>query len=218
MPRPISPKLECTTGGTEVLFDNFTDPLAAKSLEINSVEEKNGEFHNFKVAQASNGRWVIPSHSDYPADAQTQLRDAATSLIGLQPVGIATEKPEEHKLFGVVEPNKEKFKLGDEGIGTLVRIQDGKGKNLAQLIVGGKVKNAPDQRFVRIPSQDPVYVVKYNLDKLSTNFENWIEKDLLKMNALDVETIRLKDYSIFTGTTRSFPRHAIRSGGSLFRR
>src|SRR5262249_46348835 len=36
----------------------------------------------------------------------------------------------------------------------------------------------------------------YNLDKLSTNFETWIEKDLLKMNALDVERIRLRDYSI----------------------
>src|SRR5688500_8868294 len=58
------------------LFPEFKDPLKARSLEIVKFDEGTAELRSFKVAQ-QNGLWVIPSHGDYPADAEQQIRDAA---------------------------------------------------------------------------------------------------------------------------------------------
>jgi hypothetical protein len=58
------------------------------------------------------------------------------------------------------------------------------------------VEGTDSQRFVRIPGQDLVYVVKIDPDKLSTKFEDWIEKDLLKLSAWDVENAVIKNYTV----------------------
>ena len=45
------------------------------------------------------------------------------------------------------------------------------------------------------PGRDVVYVIEIDPTKLSTNFEDWIEKDLLKLNAWDLQQVQVKDYS-----------------------
>ncbi len=40
-----------------------------------------------------------------------------------------------------------------------------------------------------------VYVIEMDPTKLSINFEDWIEKDLLKLNPLDLQQVEIKDYS-----------------------
>jgi hypothetical protein len=190
------------------MFAEFQDPLTAKSLEIVTFDEGQAALKSFKVAQVGN-RWVIPSHGNYPADAENQLRDAATGLITLKVIDVATDVPTEHAELGVVEPSTDKLKVGSEGVGTLVAMQDAKGKDLLRLIVGKPVAGAPDQRFVRKPNQDRVYVAKVDLGKLPTDFDKWIEKDLLKLNALDVSELTIKDYSIVPspgGRYHYFPR------------
>ena len=49
---------------------------------------------------------------------------------------------------------------------------------LVDLIVGKAVKDAEGQRYVREAGRDAVYVIEIDRSKLSTNFEDWIEKDL----------------------------------------
>lgn len=181
----------------KMLFEKFETPEDATSLEIVKYDEELSELHTFRVARDNTtGAWTIPSHGGYPADAETQMRDAATSFIDLQVLGLASELPSEHKLFGVVEPNKDQLKAGDEGVGMLVTVEDKKGNDLANLIIGSKVKGTEDQYFVRIPKQDVVYAVKIEPSKFSTDFESWIEKDLLKLNSLDVERLAIKDYEV----------------------
>ena len=194
------PRQEATTKKDIVdkpLFEKLADPMKAAGLEVVRYVEDVGEVHTFEVAKnPTTGLWSIPSHGNYPADAQDQMKDAASSLSGLTVLDIASENQQDQQLYGVVEPNKEKLKVGDKGVGLLVSFKDEKGGNLARVIVGKQRKGTPEQRFVRIPGQDPIYVVKISTDKLSTKFEDWIEKDLLKVNAFDVERLRLKDYSI----------------------
>jgi hypothetical protein len=190
------------------LFPDFEDPLAAKSLEIVTFDEGTAALKSFKVAQVGD-RWVVPSHGNYPADAENRLRDAASSLITLRAIDVATDMPNEHAELGVIEPSSEKLKVGSEGVGTLVTMQDAKGKDLLRLIIGKAVAGAPDQRFVRRPNQDRVYVAKIDLEKLPADFDQWIEKDLLKLNALDVSQLTIKDYSILPvrgGRYSYFPR------------
>ena len=88
------------------LFEEFTDPDAASKLEILKFREDVGELSDFAVARDKEaGLWVIPSSSNYPADAETQMRDAATSLIDLKVLGVASELASEHETYGVVEPD-----------------------------------------------------------------------------------------------------------------
>ena len=187
-----------------VLFEKLDDPTQAASLEILRYNEDLGEIHEFKVAKnGKTGLWSIPSHSDYAADAETRIRDVATSLVGLKVLGVVTEDKTEHELFGVKEPDKNSTKLGDKGVGLLVSFEDQKGKKLASLIIGKPIKGAEGHHFVREPGRDLVYDVEIAPDRFSTKFEDWIKQDLLDLAAIDVERMKVKDYSVLR-TTRGF--------------
>jgi hypothetical protein len=191
------------------LFPDFKDPLLAKRLLIKRFDEKLGDMQDFEVAEVD-GRWVIPSKNNYPADAQDRLRDAAATVIDLKPLTKASDVADDHQQLGVIEPVEGKTKPGDEGVGTLVAVQDAKGDDLFKLIVGkeatSKEDNLPGQRFVRKPGEDVVWVAKIDMEKLPTDFDQWIEKDLLKLNALDVQKVTLKDLNFLpTNNGRFLP-------------
>ncbi|MDA1054967.1 MAG: DUF4340 domain-containing protein [Planctomycetota bacterium] len=187
-----------------VLFEKLDDPAQAASLEILRYDEELGEIHEFKVAKnGKTGLWSIPSHSDYAADAENRIRDVATSLVGLKILGVVTQDKTEHELFGVKEPDKNETKLGEKGVGLLVSFEDQKGKKLASLIIGKPIKGAEGHHFVREPGRDLVYDVEIAPDRFSTKFEDWIEQDLLELAALDIERMKVKDYSVLR-TTRGF--------------
>lgn len=183
--------------GTEVktLFESFTDPALAKSLEIVRPDEASATIQTFKVQQ-ENGLWVIPSSGNYRADARDRVKNAATALIGREVIGVATDKQTEHELYGVVQPDASKASVNLKGVGMLISVKDASGKDLASLIVGKSLKGQPDQHFVRVPTQDRVYVAKISPDQISTKFEDWIEKDLLNLNPLEVSSIEIKNYAV----------------------
>jgi hypothetical protein len=191
-----------TVGGESVvgqpLFPKFDDPQAARRLEIVTFDENTSELRDFQVAQV-NGLWVIPSEGDYPADAAQQMGDAAASLLGLEIVGIASESARDHAELGVIEPNKTKLSVGDKDVGTMIVLKDSKNDDLVRLIVGKEVEGESELRFVRKPDQEVVYVSKIDLSKFPTQFDKWIEKDLLKLNTFDVARVTLKDYSVVPG-------------------
>ena len=175
------------------LAPDFTDPLAARSMEIVDFDEATGEPKIFKVAQV-NGIWSLPSKYDYPADAERQLGEAAANLMNLTMLGIASNSAKDHPLFGVVDPST--AKVGATGVGKKITLEGEGGKPLLQMIVGKEVKDQPDQRYVRVPGRDAVYPVKINTGKLSTKFEDWIEKDLLKLSGWDITEVVENNYSI----------------------
>jgi hypothetical protein len=177
------------------LFPAFADPAAAASLEVIHFNETLASIRRFRVAKID-GVWVIPSHQNYPADATEHLRDAATSLIGLTAIAVASDVLADHELLGVIEPNKDKTQVGDKGVGTLIVMQDAKGNDLARLIVGKPVKGKSDQRFVRKPSENRVYAAVIDPEKLSTKFEDWIERDLLRVSGADIDEVVINNYSV----------------------
>lgn len=177
------------------LFAEFTDPDAAAELHILEFREDVGRITEFEVARdPGTGLWVIPSSADYPADAQARVRDAATSLIDLEVLGEASKAASDHEMWGVIEPKKQ-MDAAQSGVGLLVSVKDDKGNSLAELIIGKRRKGTRYQHFVRKPGIDTTYVVRIDPTRFPTDFENWIERDLLRLNPLDVERIVLKDYS-----------------------
>ena len=198
-PGPIGRPPSADVG--QPIFTNFKDPYQAVRMQIQRYDEGLGQISKFEVAQKEN-RWVIPSHEDYPADAEQQLKEAATALVDLRVIGVASELAGEHPLYGVVEPDPETIKVGEKGVGTLITMKDSTDKSVASLIIGQAVKDAEGQRFVRVAGRDPVYTAKIDPAKFTTKFEDWIEKDLLDLSSFDIQQVVLKDYSLDVDPTR----------------
>jgi hypothetical protein len=185
------------------LFPELSDEAKAASLEIVSFDEDTAELDPFKVVKTG-GVWVLPSHQNYPADAKDQLAAAATELIDRPIVDVISASPADHERFGVVEPDANKLAAGATGVGRLVEIRDASGTKLARLIIGKEYKRpagaaAPAAgrtlRYVRRVGQDPVYLAELDTAKFTSKFEDWIEKDLLKLSPWDVTRLTIDDSS-----------------------
>ena len=180
--------------GTD-LTPEFTDPAEAKRLRIVEFNEDSATLREFEVAE-EDGLWTIPSKNGYPADAERQMAEAATSLMDRKILAVASESAADHEQFGVIDPLSPKLEAGQKGVGARVTISDINDKPLVDLIIGREVKDATNnQHFVRKAGQDVVYVVEVDPTRLSTDFEDWIEKDLLKLNAFDIQDVQINDYS-----------------------
>jgi hypothetical protein len=181
----------------QALFEKFTDPLDAASLKIVKYNNDAEQYEEFEVAKDSrSGVWTLPSNENYPADANKQMSDAANLFVGMKVLNVASEKRDDHKLFGVLEPDKKKEAEGGEGVGMLVQLRNAKGDSLVDLIVGKEDAQDNKKRFVRVPTEDVTYVAEINTTPLSTDFKQWIESDLLKLSANDIETLGIRNYSL----------------------
>ncbi len=202
--RSTPEKVDALTAGVAELCPDFNDPLAAKSLRIVRFDETLASLSEIEVKETG-GIWTLPSHDDYPADAENRIRDATTPFIDLKSLSVQTDNDGEHAMFGVVEPSADKSAVGDQGVGTLVTVEDGGGNKLVNLIIGKEVKDNPELRYVRQPGRSRVYVVKIDPKNLPVKFEDWIDKDLLQLNAWDVQQLVLKDYTFQVAATLSGP-------------
>ena len=184
-----------------VLFPELTDAEKAASLEIIRYDDELATLYPFKVIKTG-GVWVLPSHQNYPADAKDQLAAAATELVDLKALDVVTERAADHEVYGVIEPDQEKIKPGMTGVGQLIEIRDASGSKIARLIIGKEDKQAGvgsgsrRLRFVRKAGQDPVYRVELDTSKFTTQFGDWIEKDLLKLTPWDVRSVELDNYTL----------------------
>jgi hypothetical protein len=191
-PKPIGIDLPDLVG--QPLFPDLNDPYDAKSMKIVEYDEDLGELRTFEVAQ-ENGLWVIPSHQDYPADAEETLATAANLLVGLKVINVQSNEKQEHATYGVVRPDVETLRAGDQGVGRLVTLKDSNNSRLAEIVVGEEVTGQPNQRYVRAYDQEPVYIVELDPSKLSTKFEDWVQRDVLDLNGFDIQDITIHDYS-----------------------
>ena len=178
------------------LFETFDTADNATNLTITRYDTNFDKPIKFQVNRSkATDQWVIPSEDNYPADAEEQMQKAATALINLEVLGIASETPKDHKLYGVVEPADD-LAAGSIGVGMLVEVANAKKDKLAELIIGKTVADEEAKRFVRVRTEDVTYVVKLDVTNFSTTFNEWIESDLLSLNPLDIRSLALKDYSI----------------------
>jgi hypothetical protein len=201
---PASTDTDVTFVG-QLMFEEFTDPIAAASMKIVTFDEERGQLQSFEVRKnAESGLWTIPSRDGYPADGFTQMRDAANALVGLKILDTQTSNAEDHDDLGVSEPKLEDLEVGDEGVGRLVSFKDESQETLASLIIGDTVSDDPAKRYVRVPGQDPVYVVKLDESPLTTKFQDWIEDDLLQLSSIDITDMEIKDYSAAISATGQF--------------
>jgi hypothetical protein len=193
--RPIElPPVQFEDTG-EALFAGFTDPTAATGLAVVAWDEKEAKVVRFEVEQKE-GRWVIPSHNDYPADGTARMGKAAASFIDVKKDRYYGDNVADHAAFGVLDPEGPEGK-GDEK-GQRITIKDASGTLLVDIIVGKEIAGRPGFHYVRMPSGDGskrVYGTELKLD-ISTKFEDWIEKDLLKVERDEFIAMIYDPYSV----------------------
>ena len=177
----------------EAFYQDFTDPQAPKAIEVVDYDEATATARPLKVEFAE-GAWRVPSHFNYPADAEDRLANTAAALMELRKDAIVSDRVEEHGDYGVIDPFAE-GELSLEGRGQRVTLKDDNDAILADFIVGKKVDGKPNRRYMRVPTQKRVYEVETSAD-VSAKFEDWIETDLLKTSAGDIRKVLVNRYSI----------------------
>ncbi|MEW4454208.1 DUF4340 domain-containing protein [Bremerella sp. JC817] len=184
----------------QALFPEFTDPLQAESMKITRFDSDRGQLRQFEVTDTRDG-WQIATKSGYPANATEHMSLAANSLVDLNVLRVVGDLPGQHAEFGVIEPNANSLSADSEGVGELITIKGKSDKTLANLIVGAADKEDPKLRYVRIPGRDRIYLVRLDPSVFSTEFSDWIDKDLLKLNPFDVGSLRFRNYTMQANPT-----------------
>ena len=86
------------------LFDNF-EANNAKRLKVQQVDEKLAATKSFEIERdPSTNLWVISSRNSYPADAEEQMKNAATAFSSLFVKDLYTVEVSEHSECRVVDP------------------------------------------------------------------------------------------------------------------
>lgn len=190
-PRNVTPSAFLDQG--ESFFPNFEDPNTATTLEVIEYDEETGSARPFKVTN-NHGLWTIPSHHNYVADGKDRLAQTAAGIITLTKDDFRSDNVSDHEALGVLDPLDETA-TSLRGRGKRVTIKGENDKVLADIIIGNEIEDRENYHFVRVPSQKRVYAAKVDVD-ISTKFEDWIEKDLLKVEQAKIDEVVLKDYSI----------------------
>lgn len=177
----------------ELFYPTFTDPQAPKSIEVIDYNEETATATPLKVEYRDN-KWILPSHRDYPADAQDRLASTAAALIELKKDIVVTENAEDHSEYGVIDPFDEAA-ASLVGRGKRVTLRDADGEVLADFVIGKEVPDKAGFRYMRVPGQRRVYAVETSAD-VSARFQDWIETDLLKIDPASLRRIAVNSYSI----------------------
>lgn len=194
-------------------YPDFTDPTKATAIRVAAWNPRTSRVEEFEVRQ-ENGQWRIPSHYNYPADAQEQLAKAAASAVGILRGSLVSESSDTHERFGVVDPLDSSALQGAGQTGTRITLFQGD-QVLADFIIGkrqGQADESPEETasanedgsgkqqksghfYVRRPDESRVYLADVKID-VSTRFRDWIKKDLLELTQFDLRKIVVNQYSI----------------------
>ena len=192
--RPSTATVERQDDIGKEFFPEFKDPLAATTWKWSSMTSR--------PARCVPSRWRrqrrmvdslargLSGRRQEPARAGGRGRDGAGEAV--DGLGLARRSG----TYGVIDPDAAKLQAGASGVGKRVTLEDKGGNKLAEFIIGKKDPDRPELHYVRVPGQDRVYRAVVKTDKLSTKFQNWIEQDLLKLNAFDVKQVVMDDHSV----------------------
>src|SRR5262249_9171472 len=82
-----------------------------------------------------------------------------------------------------------------KGRGKRITLRDASEKVLADFVIGSEIKDRSGQRFVRVPGQKRTYGVKLKAEP-STRFADWIETNLLKLEASNIRKVEFDNYKV----------------------
>jgi hypothetical protein len=121
--------------------------------------------------------WLLPDHASYPVQPD-KLHELLAGLTELRLAEPRTSDPAQYSRLGVEDPN-------DPASGaTLLRVADGTGAPLAELIIGHAQtrREGPGTIFVRRPSEAQSWLAEGKLSAASDPMQ-WINPEVLNIDA-----------------------------------
>ena len=193
-------------------FPDFKDPLACTDLEVVDFDPSTATASRFQV-MFKDKKWVIPSHYNYPADARDRLSKTAAAVMDLTKDTIRSDRAEDQEEMGVIDPLDTKITTL-KGRGKRITLRDSSEKVLADFIIGNEIKGTSArtaaQHYVRVPGQKRTYGVNVKAEP-STRFADWIETNLLKVEASQIRKIVFDNYKVQEASNRRLICSAARS-------
>jgi hypothetical protein len=185
-------------------FEDFKDALACTDLEVVEFEPSTATATRFRV-MFKDKKWVIPSTYNYPADAKDRLAKTSAALMDLTKDTIRSDSSEAQESMGVVDPLDAKA-TSLEGRGKRITLRDASERVLADIIIGSEIKNpqrkeAGAMHYVRLPGQKRIYGVNIKAEP-STRFADWIETNLLKVEASKIRRVVFDNYRLKEDATQ----------------
>jgi Domain of unknown function (DUF4340) len=179
-------------------FEDFKDPLACTDLEVIEFEPSTATATRFHV-MFKDKKWIIPSTYNYPADAKDRLSKTSAALMDLSRDTIRSDVTEDQEKMGVIDPLDAKVTTL-EGRGKRITLRDASEKVLADIIIGKEIKgndrkDGGSMHYVRVPGQKRIYGVSIKAEP-STRFADWIETNLLKVEASKIRRVVFDNYHI----------------------
>ena len=202
-PRPVT---DFETIG-QPFYPDFVKTDVARSLVVNSLDELAVKRQKFEIKQ-EDGLWQIPSHEGYPAEAAQRLAQTSASLMGITRDSLVGRSVADHVKFGVIDPRGEDI-VDMDAVGQSITLRDANDDVLVDLIIGkeatdegersspGQLMQQDDETYYYVRRQDEsnVYRIPLQID-VSTKFADWIEPDLLQIEADKVVAVKLNNYQI----------------------
>jgi hypothetical protein len=190
-PEAVTPKILSDEG--ETFYPNFRDAQAVKTIEVVDYDDATATARPFQV-DSQKGRWVLPTHSNYPVDAGERLVKTAAALIDLKKDSVRSDSVQDHAKYGVIDPTDQKT-AGLTGRGKRVTLRDARKEVLADFIFGKPVEGKAGYRYVRVPGQKRVYAVKTDADP-STRFQDWVNAGIASIPLSQIRRVLINNYSI----------------------
>ena len=179
-------------------WPKFKDPNLATALRVAAVNEKSGQPQTFTV-ELKDGKWRIPSHHNYPAEAKQHLADVSASVLGIEREALASRWKSDPERFGVVDPLDDSAPAS--GRGKRITLYQDKGDDrgvLADYIIGSEVEDRDGYYYIRRPDENETYFAQADV-KLTTKFSDWIEPDLLRLQQDDLRKLEVSRPDIGPG-------------------
>jgi hypothetical protein len=189
-PETATPSIFSDQG--KAFYPKFTDPQAAKTIEVVDYDESTATATPLKV-QFDRGHWVIASHYDYPVEIGDRLAKTAAALIDLKKDIVRSDSTQDQAQLGVIDPLD--AKAGLAGRGKRVTLRDAHGEVLADYILGKPATGKPGYRYVRVPGDKRTYAVKTDADP-SAKFADWVNAGVLRIAGSSIRKINVNRYNI----------------------
>ena len=161
------------------LFPDF-DERKVSNLKVVKINEDQRVLETLRINKKKDA-WTIPSASNYAVGNVSRIAAIIDALSERKILNVASEDDAAHSKFGVLDPESPISNERFSGIGQKVTASDNNGRPLVDLIIGGSVRDAPTQHYVRVQSQPTVYVIDFDENILSTRITDWIDPNLMKL-------------------------------------
>ncbi|MFH5802922.1 DUF4340 domain-containing protein [Alienimonas sp. DA493] len=172
------------------------DPDAAGNLSkigrftITAFDPDTGAIQEFRVTRNEETGLYGLSPYGYPAEAAEKLAEVATALGSVERTALQSRRESDWADLGVVDPASEDVDRL-EGRGLRIELTGDDGNTLADLIIGNAVEGRDGYFYVREPRDDSTYIAKLEDLGLSAAFADWIDPQVLDVQASEVRRIAL---------------------------